>query len=766
MSRHDPARIGPRPAPKVGPADGVGAGLLLADDLLVLYGHAEAELPTQAKVDLGGPLERSGLAGTWWARQAEQRASQGTRPFVAVAQLADAARAQVAGLAIGLGEGDDRRCCIAPLTRLGLQPEPLARHIAESGLDAGTVFGFLAAAILGGRGPVSMPTDRAQGFLGELLQHAGDPQGFLEVLAAPECGGLLVQGWCARLPAAAGVGGMGDVPAVIETESGVLEAVRLALAAFARDDVLAPAVGIVAFARSGGDVLPDRVRAVHLADGHRFCRLEVSSAHRVVLEPAVGTLHLRRMLPQLQGSEAALRALRRTCRPRFHGADTMSNSPLPVRVAKDLLLAVPGVGFLVSGWLLDPASRVSRVLLKSDRRYYARLDQRWARRQRPDVSQGFADHPLFAGKMAAGDHLHGFVVLAPRDGPAPADERLYLELVLADGDCLFLPLALDAAAEPFPAFSEFIAGLEPDDPDLEGLVRAHLGPAAGPLLASRRLPRVLAPVAAVDECGAEPEMALIVPVEAGGEGVSALLALLADEPRLVDGRAELVLVAAEPEARQLVGSLRRLAEFYQIQVRLLPVAGPSVEHFDAMELGARHVTVRLLLFLAQGVLPDQVGWLDRLCAGLATLAGPGALSPTLVHEDGAPRHAGGRLAERGPGDSAAAHRGLRPAPCLAGECLLIAREHLLAAGGFPRDLADAALVPLALARRLAAHGIGSFWLPELRLAVADPPLRPGHSPERWRKIAAQLDPHVLARSYAPPPSLPPAIRRPVLTPVP
>ena len=575
-------------------------------------------------------------------------------------------------------------------------------------------------------------------------------------------GGLLVQGWCARLPAVAGTD---DVPAVVETESGALEAVRLALAAFARDDVLVPAVGIVAFARTGGDVLPDRVRAVHLADGHRFCRLEVSPAHRVVLEPAVGTLHLRRMLPQMRGPETALRALRRTCRPRFHGADTMSGSSLPVRVAKDLLLAVPGVGFLVAGWLLDPAARVSRVLLKSDRRFYARLDQRWARRQRPDVSQGFADHPLFAGRVAAGDHLHGFVVLAPRDGPTPADERMYLELVLDDGDCLFLPLALDAAAEPFPAFSEFIARLEPDDPDLESLVRMHLGPAAGPLLASRRLPRVLAPVAAGDERGGVPEIALIVPVEAGGEGVPALLALLADEPRLVDGRAELVLVAAEPEARRLAGSLRRLAEFYQIRVRLLPVAGPAVEPVDAMELGARHVTARLLLFLAQGVLPDQLGWLDRLCAGLAMLAVPGALSPTLVHEDGAPRHAGGRLAEPGPGEPAAAHRGPRPAPCLAGECLLIAREHLLAAGGFPRDLADVALVPLALARRLAAHGIGSFWLPELRLAVADPPLRPDQSPERWRRIAAQLDPHVLARGYPPPPSLPPAICRPTLTPV-
>ena len=101
-----------------------------------------------------------------------------------------------------------------------------------------------------------------------------------------------------------------------------------------------------------------------------------------------------------------------------------------------------------------------------------------------------------------------------------------------------------------------------------------------------------------------------------------------------------------------------------------------------------------------------MGWVDRICAGFAALAVPGALSPTLVHEDGAPRYAGGRLAERGGAGPNAARRGPRPAPTIAGECLLIARQHLLAAGGFPRDLADKSLVPVALARRLAAHGIG------------------------------------------------------------
>ena len=176
-------------------------------------------------------------------------------------------------------------------------------------------------------------------------------------------------------------------------------------------------------------------------------------------------------------------------------------------------------------------------------------------------------------------------------------------------------------------FRDFMARLEPDDPDLEGLVQLHLGPAAGPLLASRRLPRVHASASSGSDAGGGAEVALIVPVEPGAEGIPPLLALLADEPRLVDGRAELVLVAAEPEARQLAGPLRRLRDFYQIKVRLLPIAGANVEYFDAMELGARHTTAPFLLFLAQGVLPDSIGWIDRLCAALAMRVGSGSVEP-------------------------------------------------------------------------------------------------------------------------------------------
>ena len=94
MSRPDPAAARPRHAPKAIASGAGGAGLLLADDLLVLFGEAEAALPVEAQVCLGGPAEPTGFcrhvagapgAGAWtvgpWAvRRGSPACRRGPRP--------------------------------------------------------------------------------------------------------------------------------------------------------------------------------------------------------------------------------------------------------------------------------------------------------------------------------------------------------------------------------------------------------------------------------------------------------------------------------------------------------------------------------------------------------------------------------------------------------------------------------------------------------------------------------------------------------------
>ena len=732
-----------------GSAAGPASGLLLADDLLVVFGWMPEPPPAEAAAWSGVEAAADMPAGIAWCLCRRILSDDLERcAFVAVVRMPNASRALLDG--IWLRPDDQEQATplwLPPLLRLGLHPAPLAAHMVEAGLAAGAVTGFLAAVLLQSEGMGALPAHRAQEFLRDLLLAAGRAQGFVEILASPECGGLMLQGWCAQAPLATRPDCPGEIDAVVEYDDGSLEIVRLHIAGFHRDDVLAPAQGLLGFARVPTSPDPAQVRYVHLAEGSQPLRLEVTAAHRVVLGPTEATAHLRRMLPRLRGGAPALRALRRTCRPRFAGIDTLHSAELPIRAGKDLLLPVADVGLLFTGWLLDPEAHADRVLLKSDKGYYARLDQRWVRRSRPDVSEGFARSPLFAGRIKTSDHMHGFIVLAPREAASPSGERFYLEVVLADGNCLFMPLGVDEDREPVQCFRDLLTQLTTDDPALDRLADEHLAPAAGAILQGRALAAVLAEVGLGTRPRIAPQISVIVPIGAGAEEVPALLALLAEDPMMTDGRAELLLVAAEPEARLLAGRWRPLAAFHGLNVRLVGLAAASVGACDAMTVGAERAKSEQLLFLAPGALPDWPGWLERLCAAHAALPAPGALSPTVLYEDGTPRYAGGTLAELAGRPRGHLPTGPRPAQSLAGECMLIDRRSLAAAGGMPRDLSDKSLVPLALAGQLAAAGIGRHWLPEVRLMVADPAPTPAGEREPWRGIAEYLDRRVLARRH-------------------
>jgi hypothetical protein len=119
----------------------------------------------------------------------------------------------------------------------------------------------------------------------------------------------------------------------------------------------------------------------------------------------------------------------------------------------------------------------------------------------------------------------------------------------------------------------------------------------------------------------------------------------------------------------------------------------------------------------------------------------------VLYEDGTPRYAGGTLAELAGRPQASQPSGPRPVRSLPGECLLIDRRTLAMAGGLPQDLSDDSLAPLALAGQLAAAGIGCFWLPDVRLLVADTAPRRAGASEPWRRIAEYLDRRTLARRY-------------------
>ncbi|WP_456306553.1 hypothetical protein, partial [Paracraurococcus ruber] len=151
---------------------------------------------------------------------------------------------------------------------------------------------------------------------------------------------------------------------------------------------------------------------------------------------------LRDLQPRLAGAEAALALLRRAARPAYAGQDTLATLEGPVAAAIDLCLPLPGAGLWLSGWLLDPARRLAGLAVQAPGGFAADLPPRWVRVERPDVAQGFAADPRFAGLDGV---RHGFAAFLPGDAPA-GREGWHLALETAEGAVGYLPLRPAPAA--------------------------------------------------------------------------------------------------------------------------------------------------------------------------------------------------------------------------------------------------------------------------------------------------------------------------------
>ena len=258
MSRQDPAHVRPRHAPKAGPSDGGGAGLLLADDLLVLFGEAAASLPAEAKVEPGraggAPGFRGCLVGAagGGARITERSAVRG-------GSAASRRRPRP-----GDGTCPGRRPEVDPHWRLAA-----ARAPGPAPETVGTTYRRIRPGCrhdlrLPGRsafaaGPDGTSRSTARGpSSASCWSMPASPRDFSRSWPRRNAAVCWYRAGAHACLRAAEPAGAGELPAVLESDSGSLEAVRMTLAAFQRDDVLAPAVGIVAFARIGAEIPPEQ----------------------------------------------------------------------------------------------------------------------------------------------------------------------------------------------------------------------------------------------------------------------------------------------------------------------------------------------------------------------------------------------------------------------------------------------------------------------------------------------------------------------------
>jgi hypothetical protein len=733
-SRHAAADRQPR-ATETPTAGTAGALAILLDrDAMLVVGSGPAAPPSSAEAAFG-----TDLTGAWRAMSWSQPGDD-SQHFIGILWAENIVRTHTLGTT--LRSGDAETFALPEFARIEVDLAPLFPQLKEAGADLAAIFDFLRRAVLAP--PVGEATGRTRRFLFGFLNAISSHDGFIEILGRPEGAGLMLQGWSVHLQSG---------PADVIIVGPGFDFEHAVVARFDRADTLATARGVLAYARNAKVEPLKAIQRLFFRSGNAYYHLDVTE-DRLVLDEPEAVAHLKDMLGKIDADPVTTQSLKRMCRTRFPGHETVSTLKAPLRIAYDIALHAEGSGIFVSGWLLDPTRLAAAVGLRSTAGFQARLDDSWTRLPRSDVSDGYAADPLFAGRLKADDVRHGFLAFVPRTTRPEPGETYYLEVVLQDDSSVFLPLLFDAA-DPADTLRRILSSISVDEPTVDSVISAHVGPIATALSASRATAPTATARIAFGQVVAKPQVTVIVPLTTPRPDFDVNLARFGGDPDF--RRAELLVVAPRAHADPVAAMLKKSGPFYGLNGALI-MADTPVDYFEALELGARSASSELILFLSPNVLPSGRGWLSRLVEALRRAPGPGLVSPTLLYEDDSLRFAGSKapatadLAVAAGSYSGYSRHWIKSAELSAvwagtAECALIPRGLFLGSGGFSRELIGAELKNIDFALRLGTHGSASYWAPDISLYALDDN-SVTEDGEYWSKVGRLVDRWEFGRKWS------------------
>ncbi|MGU3495977.1 hypothetical protein ACLBXM_18195 [Xanthobacteraceae bacterium A53D] len=719
--QHLPHRPGTeRPAEAaVLPLDGATAVVAVVDENLALIAGM-GELPASVQALLNGDPSAATQAATVSWRRAE--GGEHRSGFCALVPLGALGRGRLSSIMFRK-PGHPARYAFA---RRPLALEALLHVVAEdAGPSAPVVVDGIVEALMAGK-----PTQRRLRAVVAMAQAVARPDGFVEVMGADEDGDLFLQGWTADLvPGKARVLAIGAEPVLAELDS----------ASFPREDLAGRSRGFAGIMCGPDRPDMDKLQKIlfRARDGWRAVAVY---ERRVLLEPRDVPAHVRAVLPRLTAPTDVLAKLTDAAN-RFDGRDTVSDLKLPVRMGIDFALMVEGGGVLVSGWLVDCEDHVRGVALKVGKAG-GPIDGEWTRQPRPDVTSAFLADPMF-GALDPNRHSHGFLAFLPRLASHVRDAA-YLELQLDSGPA-YRPLPLTRAT-PRQVLARLASAVEPRSAVAAHVVERQLGPLLQSMERRPAAGHVMGDHPVFD--GSE-SMALVVGVDDGAAQVGVLMSLLALE---ASTRAlPIVMAVREDGFDDVAGEVRRLADFYGLQVRLVRAEGAE-DVCDALEAGVRATTAEHLVLLCAHVLPRGSGWLARLERAYRARGGKCLVSPTLLFEDDSIRWAGTMLDGEGParglndrlvGYPRSSVAKAEPMEVTAGtvECCILPRSAFEAVEGFTRGYLGIAEKRLDLALKLRLGGTPSVWVPEVEMVCADETSEgaSGAAASTWHGLVRRVD---------------------------
>lgn len=603
----------------------------------------------------------------------------------------------------------------------------LAAYLRATGAPAPELLHFLGEA-LSRVGAL----EGAQRFLADLLLETSVADGYVEVVLSPESGGLVLQGWAhTALSGSLNLHGHG-------------KGVGAVAATFERDDLQGPAAGFCIFAADWRGPLAE-TGTFFVDHDQRLLRLDLLAAPEPV-SGGVATDHVRAILPRLSAPARALDAFRTIIRPTFAGRNTLEHHSGPVAGAIDRILGTPVGGVFVSGWLLDPLDQVTQVTLRSDRGLHMSLHDIWHRVDRPDINQAFGPDPRFAGLLDPRERLHGFSCTVFADPEALTGAQVYLEVVLRDEICLFLPCEItpcegEGGAHPV------LDVLHPDDPALGALIAKHAAPFLAtvperPLNLSRMTVQPLAGGAAGRGTAAVMPLADLAHLQP-------VMASLADTREAA--ALDLVLVANREGAAALGEDLDHQFRFFGLRGTLVLVSGHETLG-RRLDRGAAVADAPEILIWQPAVLPKAPGWLAALHSAAMHLGERAVVAPLLSYEDGSVYFGGGRGGAAPTGAPCPLvgferrrldDTGPRAAQALPAEIMLVQRDLLAAAGGFRGGLFGERFVGQDLSQRLKQAGAEAWCIPAAEFWMLD--AAPAGGNAHLRAMIDRLDAALVAQ---------------------
>jgi len=372
----------------------------------------------------------------------------------------------------------------------------------------------------------------------------------------------------------------------------------------------------------------------------------------------------------------------------------------------DRCFLIPGAGYFVSGWLIDPLNRVKSVsLVHPASGWKCQLQDSWVRVPRPDIDRLYRQYHL-------PEPPRGYLVFVPESDVSftPDAEQIAVHVHHEGGSrqVLFGATRLSAGLA---GIRSLLSSVSTEDPAIRSVIERHLAPALKSLHTQKEPPAPLSRCLGAPPVA--PAVSVVVPLYGRSDFMRYQLAAFSQDPELHS--AEWLFVIDDPRlVAEVVEGAEALYALFGLPFRIL-YCGRNLGFAGACNLGAREASGALLLLLQSDVFPLADGWLGRLRSMLTTEVG--AVGGRLLYEDGSVQHAGMVNEPYQPWDGLeiSTHPGkgfperLLPAwredpPAATAACLLMRRSEYLDLGGLSRAFITGDFEDVDLCRRLRAHG--------------------------------------------------------------